>query len=285
MNCWLHKPHAGPLTRTCYHITVKAELTRIVRFCLNADGSLADDAPVANAFAAWPAICGLGRYYQLHVTCLGEVDPATGYLVNITRIDRAVRKSLLPLVAQAAQLDGPVGKLLADLMRELTRSLDVHVRHVRLQLMPTHGIEMEDHDMNAVLIDQMFDFSAAHRLHSTTLNDAENRETFGKCNNPSGHGHNYRLRVRVSSPLNPQGGVMPVGSLDELVNRVVIERFDHKHLNLDTAEFAHVNPTVENIAKVIYDLLTDPVRQLGVTLARVTVWETDKTSATYPAAE
>ncbi|MHB1156363.1 MAG: 6-carboxytetrahydropterin synthase [Phycisphaerales bacterium] len=264
---------------------MKAELTRIVRFCLNADGSLTDDAPVANAFAAWPDMRGLGRYYQLHVTCLGEVDPATGYLVNITRIDRAVRKSLLPLVAQAAQLDGPVGKLLADLMRELTRSLDVHVRHVRLQLMPAHGIEMENHDMNAVLIDQMFDFSAAHRLHSPALNDAENRETFGKCNNPSGHGHNYRLRVSVRSPLDERGGIMSVGSLDELVSRVIIERFDHKHLNLDTAEFTHVNPTVENIAKVIYDLLAGEVKNIGVTLAHVTVWETDKTSATYPATE
>jgi len=264
---------------------VKAELTRIVRFCLNAGGSLADDAPVANAFAAWPAMRGLGRYYQLHVTCLGEVDPATGYLVNITRIDRAVRKSLLPLVAQAAQRDSPVAILLADVLRELTPSLDGQVRRVRLQLTPTHGIEMENHDMNTAIIDQMFDFSAAHRLHSPTLTDAQNREIFGKCNNPSGHGHNYRLRVAVRAPLSAQGGIMPVGSLDELVGRVVIERFDHKHLNLDTAEFAHVNPTVENIAKVIHDLLAGEVKNIGVTLTHVTVWETDKTSATYPAAE
>ena len=98
-------------------------------------------------------------------------------------------------------------------------------------------------------------FSASHRLHSDELSDSENLATYGKCNNPYGHGHNYALEVTVSGQVNPQTGmVCNLVYLDEAVRREVLERFDHENLNL-RQEFAAVVPTTENLSEVIFDIL------------------------------
>lgn len=136
---------------------------------------------------------------------------------------------------------------------------------------------------HSAVLSERFEFAAAHRLNCSQLSEAENRRVFGKCNNQNGHGHNYRIEVSVRVPV---GGSLPgftAADLEDVVGRTVIERFDHKHLNLDTQEFAEVNPSVENIAAACHGLLEAPVRERGAVLMRVTVWETDKTSATYPA--
>jgi 6-pyruvoyltetrahydropterin/6-carboxytetrahydropterin synthase len=101
-----------------------------------------------------------------------------------------------------------------------------------------------------------YKFAASHRLHSTRFSDDENRELYGKCNNPHGHGHDYILEVRVSGPLDPASGqVVNVASLDRLVARQVIDDFDYKYLNVDVREFRSVIPTSENILRVIEDRL------------------------------
>ena len=139
--------------------------------------------------------------------------------------------------------------------------------------------------MDHVLISQQFEFSAAHRLHSPDLDEAANRQTFGKCNNPSGHGHNYRLEPIVSTPLAATDGAatFDLRHLEQIVDETVIQRFDHTHLNLDTTEFAQLNPTLEHIAKVCYDLLEPRIDEAGGRLVRIRVWETEKSSCTYPA--
>ena len=129
-------------------------------------------------------------------------------------------------------------------------------------------------------ISQQFEFSASHRLHVPSISDAENRRVFGKCNNPHGHGHNYRLEVAVAKPLDAP---FSLATLERIVDQSVIQRFDHKHLNLDTTEFASLNPSVENIAKVCFDLLRGPIDAAGGSLQRVKLWETEKTCSTYPA--
>lgn len=99
-------------------------------------------------------------------------------------------------------------------------------------------------------------FNAAHRIHNPALSDAENARIYGKCNNPNYHGHNYELTIRVSGPVDPViGYVMDLGELSALVKQHVLDRLDHKNLNLDVPEFANVNPTAENIAVVIHSLL------------------------------
>ena len=99
-------------------------------------------------------------------------------------------------------------------------------------------------------------FNAAHRLHNPSLSDAENALIFGKCNYVNYHGHNYELIVKVIGEIDPKTGyVIDLKILSDLINQNVIEKFDHKNLNLDTIEFKDLNPTAENIAMVIYNLI------------------------------
>jgi 6-pyruvoyltetrahydropterin/6-carboxytetrahydropterin synthase len=107
-----------------------------------------------------------------------------------------------------------------------------------------------------VNLTRRYRFASAHRLHSDALSEAENQRVYGKCNNPHGHGHNYVLEVTVSGPIDPATGmVMDLGLLDGTVEREVLERFDHKHLNLDVETFRHLVPTTENLCIEIYRLL------------------------------
>jgi 6-pyruvoyltetrahydropterin/6-carboxytetrahydropterin synthase len=98
-------------------------------------------------------------------------------------------------------------------------------------------------------------FSASHRLHADELSDEQNRATYGKCNNPHGHGHNYSLEVTVGGQVSPDTGmVCNLVDLDEAVRRTVLDRFDHQNLNT-LAEFASRVPTTENLTEIIYNIL------------------------------
>lgn len=115
--------------------------------------------------------------------------------------------------------------------------------------------------------------SASHRLHTRALSDEENRTAYGKCNNPHGHGHNYVLEVMAGGPVDPATGmVVDMVRLDELVSRCVIERFDHRNLNLDPL-FAHKVPTTENLCRAVFALLRDGLP--AGTLEHVRVEETE----------
>jgi len=98
-------------------------------------------------------------------------------------------------------------------------------------------------------------FSASHRLHSEAMSEAENAATYGKCNNPYGHGHNYTLEVTVSGSVDESTGmVCNLVDLDGFVQREILERFDHENLNT-LADFAGTVPTTENLCIVVYDIL------------------------------
>ena len=98
-------------------------------------------------------------------------------------------------------------------------------------------------------------FSASHRLHSDAMTAEENRATYGKCNNPHGHGHNYSLEVTVSGPVDERTGmVCNLADLDGFVRREILERFDQQNLNT-LPDFAALVPTTENLCIVIYDIL------------------------------
>lgn len=107
-----------------------------------------------------------------------------------------------------------------------------------------------------VTVSRKSHFNAAHRLHNPSWSPEKNAEVFGKCNNPNYHGHNYDLIVKVKGEIDPETGyVLDVKILKDLIKTKVEDRFDHKNLNLDTAEFKDLNPTAENIAVVIWNLL------------------------------
>jgi 6-pyruvoyltetrahydropterin/6-carboxytetrahydropterin synthase len=109
-------------------------------------------------------------------------------------------------------------------------------------------------------LNRRYRFSASHRLHSLQLSDAENRATYGKCNNPHGHGHNYILEVTVSGRVDENGMVCNLVDLDECVHRSVVTKFDVENLNMQP-EFAISVPTTENLCTVIYDILKREFRQ------------------------
>jgi len=278
-------------------IPAMIELSRTVRFCLNGPASRAsdEDSPELppqqpplrhNGFSAWPPMRGLGRYYQLHVSCAGEADPATGYFISIKLIDRAVADTVLPyldhLIATTTTPAAiPMGLLMQKLISLLQAPLGHTVVAFRLDLTPYYTLTIRSREMNHVILHQEYEFAAAHRLHAPQLSPDENREVFGKCNNPSGHGHNYRLRIAVRVPITPEGDVLPVEDLDGAIDRSVIQKLDHKHLNIDVPQFAALNPSVENIAMVAYDMAQEAIAPLPIELEEVKVWETDKTVCTY----
>ena len=125
-------------------------------------------------------------------------------------------------------------------------------------------------------------FNAAHRLNNPSWTTQENKRVFGLCNNDNYHGHNYDLIVKVVGEVNPSTGyVLDMKLLSGLIKEQVLDKFDHKNLNLDTLEFATVNPTAENIAIVIYDLLRARL-DAGLDL-KITLYETERNFVEYPA--
>lgn len=125
-------------------------------------------------------------------------------------------------------------------------------------------------------------FNAAHRLHNPSWDEARNRQVFGKCNLPNYHGHNYELIVKVTGEPDPGTGyVIDMKVLSDLIRAHVTDRFDHRNLNTDTEEFRTLNPTAENIAIVIHDILRPLLP--GQLDLKVTLYETPRNWVEYPA--
>lgn len=127
-----------------------------------------------------------------------------------------------------------------------------------------------------VTMTRLYIFSAAHRLYNPQLSDEENRAIYGKCANPYGHGHDYRLEITVRGVPDPiTGMVMNLTELDTLVQAEVLRHLDHKHLNEETPPFDHIPPTSENLVAFIVERLT-PHLQGNARLYRVRLWETPR---------
>ncbi|MEO8822347.1 MAG: 6-carboxytetrahydropterin synthase [Ginsengibacter sp.] len=135
---------------------------------------------------------------------------------------------------------------------------------------------------NKVSVFRKEHFCAAHRLNNPSWSEEKNFSVFGKCNNPNYHGHNYELVVKVTGePAADTGFVVDLKYLSDLIKEMVIEKLDHKNLNLDVHEFSEVNPTAENIAILIYNILRAKIdKKLDM---RVRLYETEKNFVEYPA--
>lgn len=260
-----------------------------MRFAISADDDGTVPATGSNGYGGVPAMRGLGRHYELDVCCVGRPDERTGYFLDIKVIDAAARVAAVPVIARAcreragAQPEG----VLAELMAGLNAELGGTVESVRWRLSPTYSVEAAMKNPGEALMRQRFEIAAAHRLHVPGLSDEENRRLFGKCNNPSGHGHNYVIEPAVRVPTGGTGAKgFTLADLERITKSAVLDAFDHTHLNVDTPEFrdgSGVNPSVENIARVFFERLRPAIAgHGGAELASVRVWETEKTSATYP---
>ena len=125
-------------------------------------------------------------------------------------------------------------------------------------------------------------FNAAHRLHNPAWSAEKNTEIFGLCNNPSYHGHNYELEVKVTGEVDPETGyLIDLKYLKDLIKDHVEARFDHKNLNVDTEEFKNLNPTAENICYVIWQILRGQLAEKYEVAVRL--YETPRNYVEYPA--
>lgn len=135
---------------------------------------------------------------------------------------------------------------------------------------------------NKVAVYRKEHFNAAHRLTNPLWDDEKNNAVFGKCNNPNYHGHNYELIVKLSGVPDPQTGfVIDLKLLSDLIQYNVVDKFDHKNLNEDCAEFRNLNPTAENIVIVIYNILREKIS--SALSLQVRLYETERNFVEYPA--
>jgi 6-pyruvoyl-tetrahydropterin synthase len=280
------------------------ELSRVVRIPL---GAVSKDGAGQGLVGA-PSPRGLSPTVDLEVVCRGTPD-SSGYLVDIGAIDRAVRALAQPLLREAlltelaAELvttpasppttdpDAALIALLGRIAADLASELPAPIARIAYRPSPFRSIELElpatphaeGTAMHAPLptatLHETFEFAASHRLHLGDRSAEENRALFGKCNNPNGHGHNYRIEVAVE----PSARFAGFDAIERCVECEIVARFDHRHLNLDCPEFRDLNPSVEHIARVCHGLLAPALAAEGGTLRFVRVWETDKTSCRYPA--
>lgn len=134
--------------------------------------------------------------------------------------------------------------------------------------------------MAIVTVTRRLHFNAAHRVHNPTLSDEENDRLFGKCNNPNWHGHNYILDVSVTGAVDPRTGyVLDLARLRDIVQREIIEKADHKNLNLEVEFMRGVIPTSENIVTAIWHVLATHITPAR--LSRLVLWETHNNYVEY----
>ena len=135
---------------------------------------------------------------------------------------------------------------------------------------------------NKVSVFRKEHFNAAHRLNNPLLSNEENNAVFGKCNNINFHGHNYELIVKVIGFVDPVTGyVIDMKLLSDIIKAEIIEKFDHKNLNLDLIEFKELNPTAENIAITIYNILKEKIDKKYE--LKIVLYETARNYVEYPA--
>jgi 6-pyruvoyltetrahydropterin/6-carboxytetrahydropterin synthase len=134
--------------------------------------------------------------------------------------------------------------------------------------------------MPTVHVTRVVRFNAAHRLHNPAKSDEWNRRTFGKCNNPNGHGHNYTLEVTVAGEPDPETGyVIDLARLKQIIEERVVAELDHRHMNLDVDFLQGILPSTENVAVAIWHRLADSLP--SGRLVAVKLWETENNVAEY----
>jgi 6-pyruvoyltetrahydropterin/6-carboxytetrahydropterin synthase len=266
-------------------------LTRQVRLAVNLAPDGQEMSAPSNSFGGYPSLTGLGQYFVIDLSVSGHADQTTGFLCNIKAIDAIVRRAapgitrdVFTKAQRKRELHGfDLPMTLFETLRETfaTEVPQARLEEVRLHFTPTLSSSCLASEHPMIRLSQRFEFSASHRLHRPEFSDEQNLKTFGKCSNPHGHGHNYELQVTLAGKADKSGLLIDVPTMERVVATTVLDRFDHKNLNVEVTEFKEVIPTVENIAKVIYGLLKPKFEGGEARLASVTVWETPKTWCEY----
>ncbi|HGY5543284.1 MAG TPA: 6-pyruvoyl trahydropterin synthase family protein [Prochlorococcus sp.] len=233
---------------------------------------------------------GHGHNYELIVSMAGELN-ADGMVLNLSEVKHAIRSEVteqldfrfLNDVWPEFDLSNSEGCLPTTeaLARIIWDRLIPHLPLVAIRLYEHQGLWADylGDAMDAYLTIRTH-FAAAHRLARAELSKEENERIYGKCARPHGHGHNYLLDVTVRGEVNPRTGmVCDLVALQNLVNDLVVEPFDHTFLNKDVPHFASCVPTAENIALHISDCLATPIRAIGAHLHKVRLQESPNNAA------
>ncbi|MCK4998215.1 MAG: 6-carboxytetrahydropterin synthase [Anaerohalosphaera sp.] len=260
------------------------ELTRQVRFSINP--FLDANEMGHNSYASKPCGEGLAIYFALWVELQSKLEEATGFVVNVVDIDKAVRELAVPLFHEIVSENYLQQKHVSmaglhDILRRVWATLDGNVGRAKLtglvlELNPFKKLGISGID-DMFSYSEKFEFAATHKLWNDDYDEAGNFEMFGKCASANGHGHNYIVEVTIEKNTAPVEFSM--GRFGKIVNEELIEKLDHKNLNLDVDVFKELNPTMENIAVFAWDSLDGKFG--GGRLVSVTVWESEKTFCTY----
>ena len=258
---------------------------RQVRFSINP--FLSKDSEGFNSFASKPAGEGLSMFFEISVEVAGEVEPATGFVVNVIDIDKNVRELVVPIFAERIREKYRQGKHIglfeiAELLRSARGQLadkfgEAKISQMSLKLNPFRKVTIKPEDNKMIYFSEKFEFAATHKLWNDEFSEERNLEVFGKCANPTGHGHNYVVEVTVKAQEGEDS--FRIGEFERIVDDELVQLVDHKNLNVDVAEFGKTNPTVENIAVFAWGKLAGKFGD--ATLHCVTVMETDKTYCSY----
>ena len=260
------------------------ELSRQVRFSVNPffDQQIEGD----NVYCSKPCGEGLSLFFTLWVQLAGPVDQDTGFVVNVVDIDKSVRKIIVPLFTdkmkhfmqcQRHMPISQIARLIADCIVPLDSAFSTsNVASVTLELNPLRKIKISQEKPEMIFFSEKFEFAASHKLWNDKLSEDENYKRFGKCANPTGHGHNYVLEVTIKAGIKEE---LSIGSFEKSVNINFIDLVDHKNLNVDVKQFGDAIPTVENIAQFAWQQLADIFGQSK--LESVAIWETDRTCCVY----
>lgn len=259
-------------------------LTRVVRFSVN---PFLDETPAGgNSYSAKPSGEGLAIYFSLEVELSGEVDPQTGFVINLTEIDKNVRTYAVPIfdatiresyrklqhidfrqtINLLAQAFGTLGGKFAS----------AKVERMALFLNPFRKIEIYSQESEVIYYSEKFEFAAMHKLWNESFSEEKNHDVFGKCANPAGHGHNYIVEVQVALG---KGEEFSYGNFQRIVDENFISLLDHKNLNIDVAYFKDKITTVENITTFGWEKLAGKLA--GAKLNKLTIWENDRAFCTY----
>lgn len=230
---------------------------------------------------------GHGHNYTLFVSVAGPVDPVTGMVMNVVDLKQLVNAVLEGFDHKHLNEDTPYFRdqlpttenIVRVLWELIAPQVPAGVRLAHLKLYETDDLFAEYAGGAEAAFSRQYEFSAAHRLHAPHLSDAANLALYGKCNNPNGHGHNYRLEVTVCGPVDATTGmVIDMVALDAAVH-TVLEDFDHKHLDREVPEFATRASTAEHIIVALWQRLQT---LLGARLSHLRLWETPNNVFDYP---
>jgi 6-pyruvoyltetrahydropterin/6-carboxytetrahydropterin synthase len=227
---------------------------------------------------------GHGHNYVLYVAIAGVLD-RYGMVMNLSEVKQVIKREITNQLDYSYLNDAwsefrQTLPTTENIARIIWQKLEPHLPLVNIQLFehPQLWADYQGNGMEAYLTISTH-FSAAHRLAHPDLSYDENVEIYGKCARPNGHGHNYHLEVTVKGEIDSRTGMLvDLGALQAVIDKQVIEPFDHTFLNKDIAYFAEIVPTAENIAVCIQDLLRLPIGELGATLHKIKLIESPNNS-------